>query len=50
MTANHSLVTRLAAHVPLGAAILEDLEDRGPSGPVWTPLAGAGEPRGWTQL
>ncbi|MFD8886725.1 replication-relaxation family protein [Streptomyces erythrochromogenes] len=50
MTADHDLVTRLAAHVPLGAAVLEDLEEAGPSGPVWTPLAGTGERRGWMQL
>ncbi|MFF4429806.1 replication-relaxation family protein [Streptomyces sp. NPDC001513] len=50
MTADHDLVTRFAAHVPLGAATLDDLEGLGPSGPVWTPLAGTAEPRGWTQL
>ncbi|WP_030775632.1 replication-relaxation family protein [Streptomyces sp. NRRL F-2664] len=50
MAADHGLVTRLASHVPLGAAILEDLEEAGPSGPVWTPLAGTGERRGWTHL
>ncbi|UUU37546.1 replication-relaxation family protein [Streptomyces sp. NBC_00162] len=50
MTADHDLVTRLSAHVPLGAAILEDLETHGPQAPVWTPLAGTTEPRGWTQL
>lgn len=50
MTADHDLVTRLAARVPLGAAVLEDLETRGPHAPVWTPLAGNSEPRGWTQL
>ncbi|KPH98731.1 Plasmid replication-relaxation [Actinobacteria bacterium OV450] len=50
MTADHDLVTRLAAHVPLGAAVLEDLETHGPTAKVWTPLAGTAEPRGWTQL
>ncbi|MER5870504.1 replication-relaxation family protein [Streptomyces sp. NPDC002044] len=50
MTADHDLVTRFAARVPLGAAILEDLETQGPASPVWTPLAGAPELRGWTQL
>lgn len=50
MTADHDLVTRLATHVPLGATILEDLEEAGPSSPVWTPLTGTGERRGWTQL
>ncbi|WP_407842129.1 replication-relaxation family protein (plasmid) [Streptomyces sp. DSM 116496] len=50
MTADHELVTGLATHVPLGAAVLEDLEAHGPHGKVWTPLAGTTEPRGWTQL
>lgn len=50
MTADHQLVTRLASQVPLGAAILEDLEAHGPRAKVWTPLAGTNEPRGWTQL
>ncbi|MGW2993288.1 replication-relaxation family protein [Streptomyces sp. NPDC001193] len=50
MTADHSLVTSLAAHVPLGAAILEDLETHGPTAPVWTPLTGTAEPRPWTHL
>ncbi|MEU8501530.1 replication-relaxation family protein [Streptomyces lavendulae] len=50
MTADHDLVTRLAAHVPLGAAVLEDIEEHGPQANVWTPLAGDAEPRGWTQL
>ncbi|MFI8280742.1 replication-relaxation family protein [Streptomyces sp. NPDC085929] len=50
MTTGHTLVTRLATHVPLGAAILEDLETHGPTAKVWTPLAGTAEPRGWTQL
>ncbi|MBT2612732.1 replication-relaxation family protein [Streptomyces sp. ISL-87] len=50
MTADHDLVTRLGAHVPLGATILEDLETEGPQAKVWTPLAGSDEPRGWTQL
>ncbi|MEW2372577.1 replication-relaxation family protein [Streptomyces sp. NPDC006656] len=50
MTADHDLVTRLSAHVPLGAAVLEDIEAHGPQAEVWTPLAGSSEPRGWTQL
>ncbi|MEU9148084.1 replication-relaxation family protein [Streptomyces sp. NPDC048349] len=50
MTADHELVTRFATRVPLGAAVLEDLEEQGPSAPVWTPLAGAAERRGWMQL
>lgn len=50
MTTDHELVTRLAARVPLGAAVLEDLEEHGPSAPVWTPLAGEAEHRSWMQL
>ncbi|MFE6178766.1 replication-relaxation family protein [Streptomyces sp. NPDC056464] len=49
MTAQHPLVAVLAREVPLGAAILEDIEERGPSGPVWVPLAG-GRPRPWADL
>ncbi|MFJ3840566.1 replication-relaxation family protein [Streptomyces sp. NPDC090054] len=50
MTAAHPLVTRLATHVPLGAAILEDIEAQGPQAAVWTPLAGDAGPRSWTKL
>ncbi|MFE9933550.1 replication-relaxation family protein [Streptomyces sp. NPDC005533] len=50
MTADHDLVSRLAAHVPLGAAVLEDLEESGPSSQVWTPLASTAERRGWMHL
>lgn len=50
MAADHELVTRFATHVPLGAAVLEDLEEAGPSSPVWTPLTGASELRGWMHL
>ncbi|MGW5342914.1 replication-relaxation family protein [Streptomyces sp. NPDC004050] len=50
MTASHHLVTHFATQVPLGATILEDIEDHGPQAPVWTPLAGNPEPRGWTDL
>ncbi|MFG2753936.1 replication-relaxation family protein [Streptomyces xanthophaeus] len=50
MAAEHPLVTRMGTQVPLGAAILEDLEAQGPQAPVWTPLAGGSQPCGWTQL
>ncbi|MFD9725955.1 replication-relaxation family protein [Streptomyces sp. NPDC059072] len=50
MTADHELVNRFATRVPLGAAVLEDLETHGPSAPVWTPLAGDTEPHGWMEL
>ncbi|MDX2709208.1 replication-relaxation family protein [Streptomyces sp. PA03-6a] len=50
MVAGHPLVTQLAGHVPLGAAVLEDLEQFGASGPVWTPLAGDRARRSWMEL
>ncbi|MFJ3338651.1 replication-relaxation family protein [Streptomyces sp. NPDC086766] len=49
MTAQHPHVSALARDVPLAAALLEDLEDHGPTQPIWTPLAG-GAPRPWTEL
>jgi DNA-binding transcriptional ArsR family regulator len=49
MVTHHPLVAALAHEVPLGAAILEDLEHHTPSGSVWTPLTG-GQPRPWTAL
>ncbi|MFD4924223.1 replication-relaxation family protein [Streptomyces goshikiensis] len=50
MTADHELVARFATHVPLGAAVLEDIETASPSAPLWTPLAGPADPKPWTQL
>ncbi|MFI9835140.1 replication-relaxation family protein [Streptomyces sp. NPDC051913] len=49
MTAQHPLVAALAREVPLGAAVLEDIEKHGPSAPVWVPLA-RGDKRPWTSL
>ncbi|MFD8228550.1 replication-relaxation family protein [Streptomyces massasporeus] len=49
MVAQHPLVAALAREVPMGAVVLEDLEEHSPTGDVWTPLAG-GEPRPWTEL
>nr|WP_030181118.1 replication-relaxation family protein [Streptomyces sp. NRRL S-813] len=49
MVAEHPLVGTLARQVPMGAAVLEDLEDRGATGDVWVPLAG-GDSRPWTEL
>ncbi|MGX1915311.1 replication-relaxation family protein [Streptomyces phaeochromogenes] len=49
MVAQHPLVAALAREVQLGAAVLEDIEQHGPSGSVWVPLVG-GEPRPWTAL
>ncbi|MFJ9924147.1 replication-relaxation family protein [Streptomyces rubiginosohelvolus] len=50
MTAGHQLVARFAGKVPLGAAVLEDLEAEGAAAPVWTPLTGSDERRSWTEL
>ncbi|MEY9997212.1 hypothetical protein ABIE67_010260 [Streptomyces sp. V4I8] len=49
MAAQHPLVAALAREVQLGAVVLEDIEEHGPSGSVWVPLTG-GEARPWTQL
>jgi hypothetical protein len=49
MTTQHPLVATMAHAVPLGAAVLEDLEAEGPTGTVWTPLTG-GPARPWTEL
>lgn len=50
MTAGHPLVTQLAGQVHLGAAILEELEQYGPSAEVWTPLSGSVDSRSWMDL
>ncbi|MFC8668806.1 replication-relaxation family protein [Streptomyces sp. NPDC057199] len=47
MAAQHPLVAALAREVQLAAAVLEDIEQHGPTGSVWVPLVG-GEPRPWT--
>ncbi|MFJ4790806.1 replication-relaxation family protein [Streptomyces sp. NPDC088794] len=49
MVAQHPLVATMAQQVPLGAAVLEDLEEQGPTSDVWTPLTG-GKSRPWTKL
>ncbi|MFG3390571.1 replication-relaxation family protein (plasmid) [Streptomyces enissocaesilis] len=49
MVAQHPLVAHLAREVRLGAAVLEDIEDHGPTQAVWVPLTG-GKPRPWTNL
>lgn len=46
----HPAVAELARHVPLGAAVLEDLEQHGPASAVWTPLTGDTEQRAWNEL
>lgn len=50
MACEHPAVSELARSVPLGATVLEDVETQGPTGPVWTPLAGHGAKRSWTEL
>jgi hypothetical protein len=50
MVAGHPLVAGMSSEVPLGAAILEDIEMQRPTSAVWTPLAGAAEPRSWMEL
>lgn len=50
MTEIHPAVAEFARHVPLGAAILEDLEQHGPTAALWTPLTGDDEPRPWAEL
>jgi hypothetical protein len=51
MAAGNPLAARLARKVPLGAAVLEDLQTHGPSAAVWTPLDGEDTTaRGWMDL
>lgn len=49
MATHHPLVAGLAREVPLGAAVLDDLDELGPTSHIWVPLAG-GKYRPWTQL
>ncbi|WAZ26947.1 replication-relaxation family protein [Streptomyces cinnabarinus] len=49
MVTHHPLVAGLARQARLGAAVLEDLEQHGPTHDLWTPLTG-GTPRPWTDL
>lgn len=50
MTRQNPLVEAFAAQVPLGAAVLEDLEEHGPRAAVWTPLCRRTERCSWTAL
>ncbi|MGC3001797.1 hypothetical protein ACPF8X_26335 [Streptomyces sp. G35A] len=43
------MVAALPREVPLGAAVLEDLEQHGPAQSVWTPPTGD-TPRPWIDL
>ncbi|MGW7365399.1 replication-relaxation family protein [Streptomyces sp. NPDC054841] len=49
MVAQHPLVAAFAREVRLGAAVLEDIEQHGPTQAVWVPLA-SGQSRPWTDL
>ncbi|MEU6973603.1 replication-relaxation family protein [Kitasatospora aureofaciens] len=48
---DNARVVNLLRNVPAGAATLRDIEEYGPSAPVWSPLADAERPRcGWADL
>ncbi|MFI6340729.1 replication-relaxation family protein [Streptomyces sp. NPDC050535] len=49
MVTQHPLVAAFSREVPLGAAVLEDAEEHGPTAAVWVPLGG-GAARAWTEL
>jgi hypothetical protein len=49
MVTHHPLVAEMACDVPLGAAVLEDIEEHGATGQAWVPLSG-GETCPWTEL
>ncbi|MFF9818918.1 hypothetical protein [Streptomyces sp. NPDC014006] len=40
----------MAREVPLGAAVLEDLDEYSPTSDVWVPLANGEERRSWAEL
>jgi hypothetical protein len=46
----HPLTERFADEVPVGAAVLEELEAGGPSSAVWSPLDGRSGRCGWMEL
>ncbi|WP_326693366.1 MULTISPECIES: replication-relaxation family protein [unclassified Streptomyces] len=51
MARQHPLVSSFAAEVPLGVALLEEVEEAGASGPVWTSLTHTpGGKRSWMNL
>jgi hypothetical protein len=50
MAAQHPLVAALAREVPLGAAVLDDVEEQGPAADVWMPLAGGEDHCPWYAL
>ncbi|MFJ3714100.1 replication-relaxation family protein [Streptomyces sp. NPDC090053] len=50
MVRQHPMVSAFAHEVPLGAAILEDIEEQGASAAVWTPLGERSVRCGWLDL
>ncbi|GHA47942.1 hypothetical protein GCM10010329_82960 [Streptomyces spiroverticillatus] len=50
MAAEHPMVAATARQVPLGAAVLEEMEEAGPQAPVWTRLGAPSDRCGWTEL
>jgi hypothetical protein len=50
MLQEHPLTARFADEVPVGAAVLEQLEDQGASAPVWTSLNGRAGRCSWMDL
>ncbi|MFF4699899.1 replication-relaxation family protein [Streptomyces chattanoogensis] len=50
MVQTHPLTERFADAVPLGAAVLEEIEERGPSAAVWWPLDGRAGRCNWMDL
>ncbi|AWN24782.1 replication-relaxation family protein [Streptomyces sp. NEAU-S7GS2] len=50
MVSEHPLTERFVDEVPTGAAVLEEMEERGPSAPVWWPLDGRPGRCSWMEL
>lgn len=50
MVSEHPLTERFADEVAVGAAVLEELEERGPSAAVWWPLDGRSGRCSWMEL
>lgn len=50
MVCEHPLTERFADEVPIGAAILEEMEEHGPSAAVWWPLDGRPGRSSWMEL
>ncbi|MCC2280563.1 replication-relaxation family protein [Streptomyces sp. ET3-23] len=50
MARQHPLVAHLTAQVPVGAAVLEHLEEQGASAPVWSPVGVRGPLQNWMDL